>query len=247
MRFIYAVENSDELQEYQEFAEKTKPILTEYLAFLKKNYSVVNLPRAIVLTNLETATELISDIPIPAYTNDHRTIFCPTREIWKAIYLKQLDGLETCETVQTICHYYNTKLSANHILQILGHEFVHHSEFFPETDFDCGIWFEEGMCEYISRKYFLTDQEFDEAADNNKLLVDLLHDRFGQHSLEAFGSSAYLRDYSGIFFEYWRSFLAVKKIVEKQDGDIIKVFRSYQKWLSEGCTVPLSTWFHVSV
>lgn len=166
-------------------------------------------------------------------------------ESWRSIYLKQLDGLADSEMVQTIRHYYETSLSERHLLQILGHEFVHHSTFFPDTDYQRGIWFEEGMCEYISRKYFLTDQEFQEEAEVNRLLVELHRERYGAPSLEQFGSATYRGDYAGIFFEYWRSFLAVQQIMQAHGSDIFAVFRCYQTWLHSGSTQPLAQWLRL--
>lgn len=144
--------------------------------------------------------------------------------------------------------YYENKLSENHVLQILGHEFVHHSGLFLDgfdTGYESGIWFEEGMCEYISRKYFLTGTEFDEEAQINALLVGLLWERYGNHSLEDFGAATYKGDYAGIFFEYWRSFLAVREIVERFDGNVRAVFLEYHRWHQSGSGKTLAAWFHM--
>lgn len=141
--------------------------------------------------------------------------------------------------------YYENKLSENHVLQILGHEFVHHSELFLDgfdTGYESGIWFEEGMCEYISRKYFLTNTEFNAAARINALLVEQLWERYGNHSLEDFGAATYKGDYDSIFFEYWHSFLAVREIAERFDGDIRAVFREYHIWSQNGSRKTLVAW-----
>lgn len=244
MKHIFAIDTPDGLQKYQSFAGKIQSRLEQYLDFLRTEYAVSELPRAIVWTSAETATRLIRDIPVPAYTNEYRTVFCPDLESWRQIYLKQLDGMEN----EVIRRYYETKISENHILQILGHEFVHHSELFLDGfDSDCesGIWFEEGMCEYISRKYFLTDAEFDEEAKINALLVDLHREKGGKSSLEAFGTSTYSGDYASIFCQYWRSFLAVAEIVRQYEGDLSAVFREYRRWHTEKSEASLSEWFHI--
>lgn len=242
MKHIFAVQEQAELLAYQAFLSKHQAKLTQYLAFLKETYAVTELPRAVVWADMETATHLISDLPVPAYTNEYRTVFCPELDTWRNLYLCQLDSLNSSE----IREYYESELCENHILQILGHEFVHHSDWFLddfEEEQDCGIWFEEGMCEYISRKYFLTDSEFNQEARINALLVEQLTDRYGTHSLEDFGAAAYQGDYASIFFEYWRSFLAVQRIVDRCDGDIPAVFRSYHAWHRKGRQEPLSQWF----
>lgn len=186
MKHLYAVETKEELQKYQEFVHEIEPRLREYIDFLKKEYEVIELPRAIVWASEEIATKIISDIPVPAYTNEFRVVMAPELETWSAIYLKQLDGLEEKKEIQD---YYTNSLSQNHVMQILGHELAHHSELFLEdfeSYFSDGIWFEEGMVEYISRRYFLSEEEFHAEAKVNQQLVDLLKERYGKHSLEQF-------------------------------------------------------------
>lgn len=246
MKHIFAVRKETELHAYQAFLSKHQAKLARYLDFLKEQYAVTDLPRAVVWTNEETATQLLSDIPVPAYTNEFRTVFCPDLETWKQIYLRQLENISSDE----VRRYYENELSENHVLQILGHEFVHHSELFLDgfdSGYDSGIWFEEGMCEYISRAYFLTGREFAQEARINALLVALLRERYGNHSLEDFGAAVYRGDYAGLFFEYWRSFLAVQKIVERFGGDIQAVFREYHRWYREGSGKALVEWFAVEI
>jgi len=103
------------------------------------------------------------------------------------------------------------------------------------------------MVEYISRQYFLTEEEFEAETRVNQQLVDLLKERYGNHSLEQFGKSTYEGDYASIFFEYWRSFLTVKQIVEDYKGDIKAVFASYHKWNEECNGQTLLEWFDVEI
>ena len=159
-----------------------------------------------------------------------------------------MDGLEDSDAVSKIKSYYLTALSQNHILQILGHELAHHSELFLEdfnSDLSDGIWFEEGMVEYISRRYFLSAEEFEAESEINRLLVDLLKSRYGTHSLEEFGKATYTGDYASIFFEYWRSFLAVKSIIDKHQGNIHSVFQSYHEWNQASGSQSLTQWFGI--
>lgn len=243
MKHIYAVSNTEDLQRYHAFACAIQPRLDAYLDHLKKTYQVTDLPRCILWTDLETATRLISDIPVPAYTNDYRTVFCPDLDAWRSIYLHQLDDADS----ESVRRYYETRLTENHILQILGHEFVHHSGWFSEDDSDreSGIWFEEGMCEYISRKFFLTDPEFEESVLINQQLTELMRERRTERSLEAFGAAAYREDYAGIFWGYWRSFLAVKHLVDSRGGNVIAVLKEYRIWQEADSPTPLAQWFHL--
>lgn len=250
MKHIYCVESKEELIKYQELVNEFKPRLDDYIHFLKDEYKVAELPRAIIWTSLDVATTRISDIPIPAYTNDYRIVMTPDLNTWKSIYLKQLDHTKINdsneELIDNIEDYYQNHLSKNHVLQILGHELAHHSELFIEdfnNDLSDGIWFEEGMVEYISRTFFLTKQEFELETYYNQQLVNLLKDKYGNHSLEEFGASTYQGDYASIFFEYWRSFLTVKQIIESYNNDIRAVFDSYHKWNESNDKKTLLEWF----
>ena len=102
------------------------------------------------------------------------------------------------------------------------------------------------MVEYISRKYFLTEEEFELETYFNQQLVDLLNDKYGNHSLELFGASTYQNDYASIFFEYWRSFLTVKKIIEEHNNDIFSVFESYHEWNRANKDTTLLEWFNIT-
>lgn len=167
----------------------------------------------------------------------------PEPASWQKIYLRQLEGLEDCDGLR---RYYTEELSVNHILQILGHELAHHSPLFLDET-DAGIWFEEGMAEYISRRYFLTDAEYEREYRCNLTLVELLKERYGDHSLEDFGAATYEGDYASIFFEYWRSFLAVHQIVENHSGDVKAVFDSYHRWSETKHQTTLLDWFGVEL
>lgn len=242
MKHIYAVSDRKQLDNLQAFVLSIEPRFSDYLAYLKEVFQVSDLPRCILWTDLETATQLISDIPLPAYTNDYRTVFCPDLSVWREIYLRQLDHAE----IPAVRNYYTNQLNRNHILQILGHEFVHHSELFLDGfdfDYESGIWFEEGMCEYISRKFLLTEEEFREEAKINASLAEQFRSKYGNHPLEDFGRETYQNDYASIFFEYWRSFLAVQQIIQDHNGDISAVFRSYHRWHNEKSSLTLEQWF----
>ena len=246
MRFLYAVENSRQLRTYQAAAQRLQPRLEAYIRFLEEEYAVEELPRAVVLTGREAATELLSGIPVPAYTNEYRVMFCPDPDVWRDIWLRQLDGLEDGPAAAEIRACYEASVTDDRLLSILGHELAHHIEWFPDFDDagarEAGIWFEEGMAEYIGRRYFLTEEAFDREARINRLLVELLEDRYGGLSLEDFGAAAYEGDYASIFFQYWRSFLAVESLV-RRSGGVKEVFRSYRKWSETPSGQTLEEWF----
>ena len=247
MEHIYAVESTTQLRTYQTFASQIQTALDGFIAYLRSEFQVTELPRAVLWTNEKIATSLISDIPIPAYTNDYRIVMCPDPETWKRIYLKQLEGLPA-DTTGEIEAYYTHSLNQRHILQILGHELAHHSELFIDEAYESGtgIWFEEGMAEYISRRYFLSDNEFREEARLNRSLVTLYERHRATHDLQSFGQDTYRNDYAAIFYEYWRSFLTVEQIVNEYSGDLRAVFDSYHQWYKSGHHQSLSHWFEIN-
>ena len=72
MEFIYAVRSCDELQQYQVFSDRIRQPLEDFLSFAEKIYAVSALPKAVVLTDEEVATKLITDIPLPGYTTSYQ-------------------------------------------------------------------------------------------------------------------------------------------------------------------------------
>ncbi len=221
---IFAVRSAEELTAYQAFVRRIEGKLYRYIAVLQEKYAVEELPSTIVWTDRETATKRLSDIPLPAYSNERRIVFCPELRVWREIYLAQLKSL-TGETADKIRKYYETCLTEDHVLQILGHEFAHHSEYFSDEDYEIDPWYEEGMAEYISRKELLSVVEFEEKAEIERSLVELLSPRFGKgNSAPGLG-----KDYAGIFFEYWRGFLAARKRVAACGGDIVDALKHGMK------------------
>ena len=167
----------------------------------------------------------------------------PELTVWKDLYLLQLENYETSHQTRAIESHYQS-LSEKSLLQIVGHELAHWSEHFSD-DFDgygAYIWFEEGMVEYISRKYFFTNEEFRVEKACNQSLVELFQKKHDWHSLNDFGTSTYQGNYASIFYEYWRSFLTVDKLVENL-GSVQAVFDSYHRWANTDKTLPLLDWF----
>jgi len=245
MEHVFAVKDRETLERYEAFLQEVRPRLEDYIRFLQSEYQVEELPRAIVWSDPDIASRLVSDIPVPAYTNEFRVMFTPDLEVWRAVYLRQLDGLPESAAADRLREYYVNRFSRNHVLQILGHELAHHSELFLD-DFDTypspSAWFEEGMVEYISRKWFLTDAEFDAEAQVNRQLVELLDSRYGGHPLEDFGSHLKTGDHAGLFFDYWRAFLAVSRAIEACGG-VLEAFRSCRRWSEAETGRTLAEWF----
>ena len=243
MENLYLVKDENQLAAFRDFVAKNAAKLQGYLAFLKDEFAVYDLPQAIIWSDFDSATQIIREIPVPAYTNDRRMVMTPELPVWKDLYLLQLENYESSHQTQAIANHYQS-LSENSLLQIVGHELAHWSEHFSD-DFDgygAYIWFEEGMVEYISRKYFFTDEEFQTEKAYNQSLVEHFQKKHGWHSLNDFGTSTYQGNYASIFYEYWRSFLTVDKLVENL-GSVQAVFDFYHCWASTDKTLPLLDWF----
>ena len=243
MENLYLVKDENQLAAFRDFVVKNAARLQDYLTFLKDEFAVYDLPQAIIWSDFDSATQIIREIPVPAYTNDKRMVMTPELPVWKDLYLLQLENYETSHQTRAIESHYKS-LSGNSLLQIVGHELAHWSEHFLD-DFDgygAYIWFEEGMAEYISRKYFFTDEEFRAEKAYNQSLVKLFQKKHGWHSLNDFGTSTYQGNYASIFYEYWRSFLTVDRLVENL-GSVQAVFNSYHHWENTDKTLPLLDWF----
>lgn len=243
MENLYLVKDENQLVAFRDFVAKNAAKLQDYLVFLKDEFAVYDLPQAIIWSDFDSATQIIREIPVPAYTNDKRMVMTPELPVWKDLYLLQLENYETSHQTRAIESHYKS-LSGNSLLQIVGHELAHWSEHFLD-DFDgygAYIWFEEGMAEYISRKYFFTDEEFRAEKAYNQSLVKLFQKKHGWHSLNDFGTSTYQGNYASIFYEYWRSFLTVDRLVENL-GSVQAVFNSYHHWENTDKTLPLLDWF----
>lgn len=239
--------------EFAKLTDQAQPIvegLAPYLEFLRERYAVTELPRAILSTTRKTATERISDLPLPAYTNEYRIVFCPDVAVWRTLLCSQLNDLTVSSAeIASITSYYHTEYGIPHVRQILGHEFVHQSEYFPgdfDDDADEGcIWFEEGMAEYISRRYFLSPEESVRAGEIGRMLIALRDCSRPRPSIDSFTYNTYADGTMGeVFYWYWRSFFAVESIVNRFHGDVKAVFDELSAW-DRSRSMAAARWFGV--
>lgn len=242
MKQIYAFENKLEYEKNEEVISRFNEHLVKYQMILEKEYGLVDYPKGIVWNSAENATTMFSSLPIPAFTNKDLIYISPDLDGWKKLFISQLEG----KKLPHIKSFYET-LSENHVLTIVGHELTHHSDLFLDEfgeEREESIWFEEGMCEYLPRKYLLTDHEFTEICNVEKELVDVFFSEYGKRSIDSFGSASYSESLSSIMFDYWRSFLYIKYLIEERfNHDIKQVFEEYQNWHQEGRIIPLSKYF----
>lgn len=239
MKHIYAFEDIGEYEKHQDIIQRFSERLNVYQLVLEDEYALVDKPKGVVWTSAEAATSIFSDLPIPAFTNKDTIYITPDVKAWRKLFMQQLDGKDLPHIQQFYEH-----LSENHILTILGHELTHHSDLFLdefEDEREDSIWFEEGMCEYLPRKLLLTDEEFNEISMIEKELVDIFTREYGNRSLDEFGSNSYTASLSSIMLYYWRSFLAIKYLVENRfHNNVNLVFEEYHKWDKEGRKVSLT-------
>ena len=134
MENFYLVKDENQFAAFQDFVAKNSAKLQAYLTFLKDEFAVYDLPQAIIWSDFDSATQIIREIPVPAYTNDRRMVMTPELTVWKDLYLLQLENYETSHQTRAIESHYQS-LSENSLLQIIGHELAHWSEHFSD-DFD---------------------------------------------------------------------------------------------------------------
>lgn len=242
MKYAFGVATQEEWQLYQEFLAKHQGKIMGFIRFLADEYAVSDFPEYLVLSNFEMATQVFRESVVPAYTNDTRMVMTPDLKVWQTLYLEQLAIYEESPVVSELREYYEKNLSDDHLLQIIGHELAHNSELFLDDAYEKGIWFEEGMVEYISRRYFLTPESFEAEKQVNQQLIALFEEVYGTVDVEQFGQSTYEENMATIFVHYWKSVLLIDDLVTKL-GSVKAVFATYHAWAKAGQKLSLSEWF----
>ncbi|QTD40337.1 hypothetical protein [Sporosarcina sp. Te-1] len=239
MKSILCFETAEECEKHAALIKRLMERLGEYEEVLRSSYQLEETPKAVMWTSTELATTVFSSIPIPAFTSEEFIYLSPELDQWRGLTLRQLDGIE----LPAIQAYYEG-FGEDHLFEILAHELTHHIELFVD-DFDDdredSIWFEEGMCFYLPR-LFLGEAYFNDITAVEQALMEAFQEQYGSHALDDFGAGAYEGSIPSIMFDYWRSYLKVKDVVDFHHGDVQKVFRLYHEW-HESRNVQLSTYF----
>lgn len=92
-------------------------------------------------------------------------------------------------------------------------------------------------------EYCLTEDQFEEITAIELGLVNIFTEDYGDNDLDDFGSMSYQGALSSIMFDYWGSYLNVKSMVERVNGDIYKVFKLYNRWHDQGRETSLVQYF----
>jgi hypothetical protein len=232
MKSGFAVSNPRNLGEIEKEGLEVYDRLTEFIVQLKA-LTEVDMPRGIVFHDLESATELFSSIPLPAYTSRDLIHMDPRVSTWKTIYLTSIEVVDS-----PIAKEYYEKLNQDDVMLIAAHELVHHSEFF-HSEFDSideeAMWFEEGMCELIPRLLLMESGKRSILKKAEDELITAYSNLFGSYSLRDFGKAGghYAPDasYASLFYDYWRSTKTVEKLLEGYfAGNLHELINHYVKW-----------------
>ncbi|MEK4079937.1 hypothetical protein [Solibacillus sp. FSL K6-1126] len=248
---IYAFESIQDFENYKDEIQLLNNNLNMYKELLINQFELIELPKTIVWTSSKNATTVFSQVPVPAYTNRETIYMSPSVSEWKAFYLSLFDGeeLEKSDEIEYIKQYFQS-LTIDDVFCILAHELTHHIELFPdefEDERNNSIWFEEGMCEYLSQRMTLTEHRYTELRKIENLLIKLFMPKYGGFSLNDFGAGSYNQtSLASIMLNYWRSSAAVHYLVECcYEGDVMKVFSKYEEWHEKGRQQPLTEYFGV--
>lgn len=230
-KHIYAVETEQELREQMSIKERFMPKFLDFMDMLRASYKLIEMPRAIIWTKYEVASSILSSIIYPAYTNDVRIVIDSSTKTWARIF----KGCFKNVAVQEVQHYFEN-LPEEYVLSLLGHELTHHLDLF-ETEFTddeyVETWFEEGMCHFLSRKFFMDEGKFNELLKVERELYFFYKENQKLIPLHEFGSKTYEREVTDIIqLFYTRSFLMVNRLVDEVGrGNPLEVFRVYKEWV----------------
>lgn len=245
MKTVYAFETAVQGEAYEGSIKRLMMRLKSYEAFLRNAFSLTEVPKGVVWTSANLATDVFGEVPIPAYTKQDLIFMCPDQEVWSRIMAEQMDG----EDLPEVKAFYDSA-GEDQLLDILAHELTHHLDLFPddfEDEREDAIWFEEGMCFYLPRRHLLGDPYFRNVTATERALYGALKGRYGNHSLDQFGSASYVSSMPSIMFDYWRSYLAVCELVARENGNVHAVFRKYNSWNEDGRAVPLTDHFKIDI
>ncbi|WP_377890768.1 hypothetical protein [Alkalihalobacillus sp. R86527] len=240
MQYAISVTDTSKVSDIEKHGVKIIEALKDYSKLLE-DITSFEAPRGIVFHDLQSATELYSDIPIPAYTSRDLIHMNPEPSVWRDILLSTVQG--QMDQVET--YYSSTDLLD--VASIAAHELTHHADFFHD-DFEgdeVNMWFEEGLCEYIPRKLLYSEQKFKETVEVEDALIEHYKEQFGDYCLSEFGRAGYRygeeSGFSGAFYDYWRSKKVVNVLIEDYfENNLLSLITCYKEWDQ---SIPLHVYF----
>ncbi|MCA0983127.1 hypothetical protein LCL89_03585 [Halobacillus yeomjeoni] len=231
MKYAISVTDTKKVNEIEDKGKQVLNALNEYIPKLEQ-LTKVEQPRGMVFHDFSSATELYSEIPIPAYTSRDLIHLNPEPSVWKEIFFSTV----VPEKMGEVYDYYS-ETNVREVAMIAAHEWTHHAEFFHD-DFEGdeeNMWFEEGMCEYIPRTFMLDEQERVRLSRVEYELIQFYKSEFGEYPLVNFGQAGYRmgnnESFTAAFYDYWRSAWVVERLVEDYfDGSLTPLIQLYQSW-----------------
>ncbi|MGD7045952.1 hypothetical protein [Jeotgalibacillus proteolyticus] len=239
MKKIVAFESAGEGALYEPLISRMMDRLEAYKKFLEKKFRLTSC----LWTSSELATEFFSSIPIPAYAREDFIYITPDLNAWQELMLRQLEDKDLPEV-----RAYYEQFSEDDLFEILAHELTHYIDLFVDEfddDRTDSIWFEEGMCFYLPRKYGFSENYFKKITEIEGKLAEAFSSQYAHRSLDDFGSESYQSSLSSIMFDYWRSYLTVFSLVQREGGDEQKMFSLYHEWDRTGRRMSLTKYFSI--
>ncbi|MFD1018616.1 hypothetical protein [Thalassobacillus hwangdonensis] len=234
MKYAVSVMDTDSTKKIEASGKQILKKLQIYARHLNK-LTEYELPRGIVFHDLQSATELYSTIPLPAYTSRNLIHITPLVDTWKEIYLS------SASDSQAASDYFHA-LDLDDVAAIAAHELTHHADFFHsefetwEEEDEEDMWFEEGMCEYLPRKFMFSEEKLDKILSVEADLIERFKSEFGMYPLSSFGKAGYRggnsQGYATAFYDYWRSCITVMRLIEEYcDGEVEQLIAHYRDWV----------------
>jgi len=245
MKSIVAFESSMEAAVFEPMIQRLMERLHVYKRFLEQEFQLSTLPNGVIWTSNELATTTFSTNPVPAYAREDFIYITPDLSVWRDLMILQLDD----KALPEVRSYYES-FTEDQLFEILAHELTHYIDLFVDEFDDArmdSIWFEEGMCFYLPRKYALSADYFNEITKIEGSLAKEFKFLYGDHSLDDFGAKSYQGSLSSIMYDYWRSYLMVVELVEKVGGNVHKLFSLYHNWDKGGRKEKLTEYFEMTL
>ncbi|MGT2799212.1 hypothetical protein [Streptococcus marmotae] len=178
MRQIYAYETENDWLAIQPVTEVLIEKAQEYQDYLANHFALKEPALFVVWTKADFANLVFGNHDLPAYNNGTRIVMCPDKKEWKILFLK---AFKAYELPLQLSRYYQS-LPDYQMLQIFLHEITHDSDLFGSEYGDTreDLWFEEGMCEYLSYRYLLKEDELTELRALLQQQVDFFSPIFGR-------------------------------------------------------------------
>lgn len=241
MRQIYAYEDETDRLAIQAVTDDLLKKAEAYKEYLAREFALKEPALFVVWTKASFANQVFGKHDLPAYNNGVRIVMSPDKKEWEALLSA---AFAAYQMPFHLVNYYRN-LPDYQILQIFLHEITHDSDLF-ESDYDGkrdDLWFEEGMCEYLSYRYLLDDEELSDLRTLLQTQVDFFSSIFSEFHVENFSEETYQKgNLAYLYTFYLHAFLTICDLVD-QFGGVEQVFEVYHAWWQNSEMISLFDWF----